>query len=611
MKKLFPPQNQDYTYLQTNRSDVLGSLWSGFNLDFQTNIGVIRLAQKLVTNTTSSDDSDLGLPSAFELYSGRWWAICNTTIFRTPTSTTDITAGFVEDTSTGAVKTYDATISDLAVFDNRIWSTTNDTLYSSTGSTWTSRDTLDTDFIHKLLYFKNQDRLYYTLNDHDILSINASNAVAEVGEQFAISLGDSVGNITTMVATSNLIWIGLLQVDNSTANTGNYGSVVSWDGNGIEVTSYPLTTAGVLAMVVLDNIPYAIDSEGRILGFNQQGFQELGRLPINRILLSGATITSSGGTASFRYVHFNGMVATKNNTLLVSIRNVNQNTQSNISENLPSGVWEFDLATRNFTHRYSFSLKSISSSTVSDYGQNRISAPGALKINTMAEDGTLGRGTLLAGCNYFTDATTVKSGIFIDSPASPATNVEGQKRGYFVTTWFTSDEIQDKWTRLWTTYRRFLDSTDKIIFKYRLNEETPTVATITWTSTNTFTTTTDVSAYAPAVSPFNSTTGGEVEVVRGTGSGSCTHISSIVNNSGTYTVTLDNVVPNVTGTATARFQKWIKIYPEITGQVKSYESLSINDSNVKIQIKCVMEWTGDDEFYKMAIWSNEDIKINA
>lgn len=614
MKNFFPPKNQNYTYLQTNRSDIFGSLWSSFNLDFQTNLGAMRLAQKLVTNTTSSDDADLGSPCAFEFWNGTWWAICNTTIFVNSSANADITVGFIEDTGTGAVKTYDFQESDLAVFDDRLWSTSGGLsphLYSRTSSTWTVRDDLRSSALHKLCYFQGQDRLYYTYDESNIFSIDAANVVADFGDQFSIDLGKSIGQITTMVATTNLLWIATTQVEN-TSNSGTQGSIISWDGVGVEFTEYPLLTGGCLAMVVVNNIPYAIDSEGRILQFNQQGFQELGRLPIDRILLIAATRTAGGQVPSGRFIHFNGMVATKNNTLLVNINNRNEDQAQSRTENLPSGVWEFDLETNNFTHKYSFTLKSLSSSTITDYGQNRIVAAGALKINTLATSTSGGRGTLLAGASYFTDATTTKSAIYIDSPANPTTDTEGQKRGYFVTTWFNSDEIQDKWTRLWTTFRRFLNLTDKIIFKYRLNEEPPVEATITWTSTTTFTTATDVSAYGPTASGFNGTTGGEVEVTQGTGSGSCTHISNIAGPSGgLYTVTLDTAVTGVSGTAKARFQKWIKIYPEITGQVKSYESLSVNNSNVRIQTKGVMEWTGADEFYKMAIFSNEDIKINA
>lgn len=614
MKYFFPPKNQNYTYLQTNRSDLVGSLWSSFNLDFQTNLGAMRLAQKLVINTTSTDDSDLGTPSAFEYWNTKWWAICDTTIFSS--ASIDVTSAFTEDAGTNAVKTYDFQQSDLGVFDNRLWSTSgglSPELFSRTATTWTSRDTLGASALHKILYFRNQDRLYYMNTATTICSIDATNAVADPGAEFAIDLGANVVNMTTMVATSSFIFIGAVKGSNSSATEGTYGSIISWDGVGNETTEYVLPVGGALAMVVLNDIPYAIDSEGRILKYLGYGFEEIGRLPVDRTLLIGAT-SNTGGSTNGRFVHFNGMVATKNNTLLVSIKNLNEDQQADFNENLPSGVWEFDLVTNNFTHKYSFGLKTIVSSTITDYGQNIISRVGALKVNPFATNSaTTGRGGFLLGARIFTDATTTKSAIFVDSPSKMVTDTEGQKRGYFVTTWFNSDEIQDKWTRLWTTFRRLLNSTDKIIFKYRLNEEAPLDGiSITWTSTTTFTTATDVTAYGPTASGFNGTTGGEVEVMQGTGSGSCTHISNIAGPSGgLYTVTLDNVVTGASGTAKVRFQKWIKLYPEITGQVNSYGSLSINNSNIRIQIKGVMEWTGDDEFYKMAIWTNEDIKINA
>lgn len=923
MKNYFPAQNQKYTYLQTNRSDILGSIWSSFNLDFQTNLGTMRLAQKLVTNTTSSDDSDLGVPSAFEFFGGVWWAICDTTIFTntspdikvafteqtvgypigSSTTSFDVTnpagttfrytyngtgtdpgitaltfpigsvvtitdtnlaagnrgtftvtgsganyfevtnaAGVVESNktiSTGSIaiaggsisKNYRFVYSDLTTFDDRLWSTSATTLYStvSNPAIWIARDTLTSNVVHKLVLFQGQNRLYYSKGETTISSIDTNNSVANAGDQFAIDLGTSIGQITTLVATTTLIWVGTIKSENTSASNKTLGSIISWDGNTQALTKYNLTTGGCLAMIVLDNIPYAIDSEGRILKFTNFTFQEIGRLPVDRILLLGATYTASGtigGELLGRFVHFNGMQATKNNTLLIMLKNVNEDQGTTINENLPSGIWEFDLATNNFTHRYSTSLKSLASSTITDFGQNKIKLTGAIKLNPFAENTinvNAGRSTILAGATYYTDATTTKSAIFIDSPAKPTTDTEGQKRGYFVTTWFNSQEIQDKWIRLYATFRRFLNATDKMIFKYRLNEESPVYATITWVGDRVLTTNTDVTAYDPEVSPFNGTTGGEVEITQGSGSGGTAHIRSIspaplntiafdavstgvafglsssvtvshtctgndrilfvavhlqntadadilegvtyngiamtqgikifhqlspsnvateeyiyylinpnsgthnivattstpfdsllriqnasytnvnqtivptfnsfgptisatetlsltttvdfswifgffnqmglsgpvtaqagttirtqtgttaIGDSGTYispagatsigvtytgsavwtgltaiikplieyTVTLDNPIPNtLSTTAIARFQKWIKLFPEITGQVLSYGQTSIGGINTRIQIKGVIEWTGDDEFYKMAIVSNEDIKIN-
>lgn len=608
MKYFFPDPRKGYTYLQTNRSDDLGSLWSTHNLDFQTNLGTMRLAQKLVINTSSADDADLGVPCAFTYFADRWWAICGTRVFKN--SSEAMAGSFSEDTSTGFQTDYDFEESDLALFDDRLWSTTGDSLYSKPSNTgdWTSRDSLGSG-VNKLAYFKKFDRLYYTDTTTNISSIDAANVVSNSAGDYFLDIGDTAGILTTIVSNSQFIWIGTMIQSNSTSGFGEVGAVLQWDGISAQVTNaFPINAAAVLAMTVLNDIPYCIDSEGRILKYTGYSFEEIARLPVNRTLLVGATVS---GTSNGRFVHFNGLQSTKNNTLLVLVNNLNEDDGGTINENLPSGIWELDLATGNFTHRYSPTLKARSSSTVTDFGQNRIVSAGALKLGYLEEDSSVGRSTMLAGFAYFTDATTEASAIFIDSPAKPSTDTEGQKRGYFVTTWFNSEEIQDKFLRLWATFRTFLNSTDKAIFKYRITEEEPIEATITWTSTTTFTTTTDVSAYGPTATGFNGTTGGEVEVLQGTGSGSCTHITNISEAGGTYTVTLDNAVTGVTGTAKARFQKWIKIFPEVTGQVLSYGQMAIGASNTRIQIKGVLEFTGDDEFHKFAIFSNPDITITA
>jgi len=703
MKNYFPPQNQNYTYLQTNRSDDLGSIWSSFNLDFQTNLGAMRLSNKLVTNVTSSDDADLGLPVAFEFWYDKWWAICGTRIFTNAsaeltaafaeetgiaytigTSTTqfDVTnpagttfrytydntgtnpsitaltfpigatvvitdtnlaagnqgtflvtgsganyfevtnaAGVVESNKTidtgsitvlgGTLSTsYSQTTSDMLVFNDRLFVTNSTKLYyrlNNTTQPYILLDTFSSLYVpHKMVYFKKFDRLYYIADSTSIRSVDNVYAVSTSGN-YTLNVGKSDGWLSTMVVNSSFIWVASNSTTGDSVDSSKLEARISqWDGFSAQATnSYVITAAGVLAMCVLDDIPYAIDTEGRVLKYTGYSFQEIARLPILRILLTNSNISLVN-----KWIHFNGFIATKNNTLQVLINNLNSDNGGTVNETLPSGIWELDLATNNFTHRYSSTLKPMASATITDYGQNRVSAVGALKLNTLQSSSANGRSTLLAGLNYFTDATTVKSGIFIDSPASPNTNYEGQKRGYFVTTWFNSQEIQDKWARIWTTFRRFLTSTDKMIYKYRLSEEDPILATITWVSTTQFTTTTNVSAYAPTQAPFNGTTGGEVEVLQGTGAGSCTHISSITELAGTYTVTLDTAVTGVTGTAKVRFQKWIKLFPEITGQVLAYAQLAIGESNTRIQVKCVMEFTGDDEFMKMALVSNEDIKIN-
>lgn len=698
MRYRFPDPTKGYTYLQTNRSDDLGSIWSSFNLDFQTNLGVIRASTKLVTTTVSTT---MGIAGAFEYYNDAWYAVVGTgirlrsselltgtfsaqsagyslgdsttqfditnpagTTFRytydgtgtnpginastvptgaaisisgtnfaagnntggivtgSGTSYFEITnaSGVVESNKTigsgviqvvgGSLATdYDANKSDLAVFNDRLWATADDKLNSFEGAYWVERDELDSSAAHKLCYFKKFDQLYYIDTNKIVSSIDTDDQVYNTGTgDYSINIGDSVGIATTIVASSSVIWIGTMRT-NTSGSDGLMGSILAWDGISAQVTQdYPITAAGVLAMVVYNDIPYALDSEGRVLQYTGTAFEEIARLPVVRTLLANA----NGDATVNRFCHMNGMVATKDNTLQLLINNLNDEDDVSVNENLPSGIWELDLATQNFTHRYSPTLKAYNSSTITDFGQSKILGVGALKLNTLSATSSAGRATLVCGLGYYTDATTASYGIYIDSPAAPDSDVEGQKRAYFVTTWFESEEIQDKFTRLWSTFRKFLSSDDKLEFKYRIDEEDPILATITWTSTTTFTTTTNVSAYGPGATGFNGTSGGEVEVLQGTGAGSCTHISSITENAGTYTVTLDTAVTGVTGTAIARLQKWIKLFPASEpGQVKSYQQMPVGASNTRIQIKGCMQFITADEFHKLILISNEDIKATA
>lgn len=712
-KKTFPPQNQPYTYLQTNRSDDLGSLWSTFNLDFQSNLGTMRLAPKLVTNVSSDTETAMKIPVGFELFSGCWYAVTGSdsyngiimkiytlggddditepftrdkagmsvgssttrfdvtnpagTTFRYtydgtgtnpgittatfPTgATVNITAtnmatgnegqftitssgvNYFEVTNASGVVEADKTIgtgtvavaggtisdefgvmSDIKSFNDYLWASANSALWrkdnNGDNDAWINFDSYSTFDCHQMQYFKKFDRLYYVADGDEIRSVGTDDVIANTGDDYNLSVGnlDENGYIYCMQASSNSIWIGLGRRTGSSESCETYGLIYEWDGISQQVTNtYKLETGACLALTEHEGVMYAVDSEGRILKQTGYSFVEIARLPIDRYLLRYVS------PASYIFIHFNGFVPTKNNTLLLNIGNDILRSVPECFENLPGGIWELDLATYSLTHRSAISYKGMESSTITDYAQFIQRFPAAIKLNTINQSTTTynnGRSTIVTGGAYYKDATTTGYSINIDSPTLPLnTNYEGQKRGYFVTTWFNADEIQDKWLNLWTTYRRFLNSTDKMIFKYRLNEEDPVYATITWTSTTTFTTTTDVSAYAPTATGFNGTIGGEVEVIQGTGGGSCTHITSVVNNAGTYTVTIDNAVTGVTGTAKARFQKWVKMFPEVTGQVLSYAQMKIGKANTRIQIKGVLEFTGDDEFHKFILVSNEDIQ---
>ncbi len=704
MKTYFPPQDQNF--LQTNRSNKLGNLWSSLGLDFQSNLRKIRLGKKLVINTGSADDADLGRPVAFKFGLGVWWAICGTRMFKTADSLA--TSAFSEDTtayfSVGAADsrfdvtnpggttfryTYDGTgtdpgitaltfpigasviisggsgfaagnegtftvtgsganyfevtnaagvveadktitasdyiavsggslstsfsteVSDMETFDDRIWVTTTVGLYSrsSTSAPWILQVSFSGATTHRpLVYFQRHNRLYFKYSGVSVGSIDEDDvAVISTGD-FFIDLGNTVAVITTLEATGDYIFIGS-RAGISVVNSGLKGTINQWDGISSATTEHPLESVACLAMAIDNKIPYAIDANGRILEYTGYTFKETQRFPIDKVLLNVSLETTP---TNGRFVHPNGFISSGNGTLLVLVNNLMEDAGATILENLPSGVWELDLATKNFTHKHSFNLKKNSSSTILDYGQNRILGAGALASVTSSVNSSAGRSTILAGASFYTTASATASAIFIDSPENPTTDNEGQRRGYTVQTWIDASDITEVWQRIWEAHCRFENSADKASFKFRFTEDAPVEATITWSNETQFTTTTDVSAYDPSEEPFDGIYGGEVEILQGTGGGSCTHISSVEEDGGTYTVTLDTAVTGVSGTAKARFQKWRKLLPESTGQDLEHGSFPVSDDpSVRIQVKMVLELTGDGEFYKYVVQSEPDLKITA
>lgn len=609
MKNFFPPQNQNYTYLQTNRSDDLGSLWSTFNLDFQSNLGTMRVAPRLKINTSTTDKANLGSPTVFKVFDDRYFTIAGARVFKT-SSAYNPASSFGEDGSAGVQTNYDPSDADLEVFDSKLWATGNGSLYSkaSNGSgtgAWTLLSTSPSG-TSLMVVGRKFNRLYVTTGTSQVDSTDGTTYAAS--GDYTIQLGNSTENtITSICETSDFIWLGT--TNNSSQN--GYGSVYAWDGISAQATNrYYLTAPGAYAMVSYNNIPYVMDTFGILSKFTGTGFEEIGRLPFSdKLLEDGSSGFASGNT---RYIHPKGIIPTRNGTFLVFVFNNYDDPTDSISENCPSGIYEWS-EQFGFTHKYSLTYNETGSSTITDYGQNQLGTGAAdAFVSGLAQawtpsDSSSRNGMIMCGATFFTNATAQTSAIFVDDSLNTT-----QKKGYFVTTWIPSGEVEDKWLRAWIVFRKFLDSSDSIVLKYRNYEEDPIYATITWVNTTSFTTTTDITAYGPTATGFNGTTGGEVEGIQGTGSGQCAHITNIVNNGGTYTVTVDSAFTGVTtGTARARFQKWIKLNPEVTGQIKSWEQMAILANGVRIQIKGCLTFLGNDEFYKLAIFSNEDIKITA
>jgi len=576
------------TWNQKNDSDLYGSLWASTGIDLSENEGKLRLGKRTILATGTVDDADMSnYPAGFRTFTDNGGTF-NFTIMGTYVWKNYIqgTQTAVKDAHTSQPSDIDSTLSDIEVFNNELYvsgtSSQNSYYLTASASAWATVATFGLGSVQSS-FCKFIGRLYLGGNNQ-VRSIDTGHTVAVPTAAYSVAIPDDGLQITWIRASSNRIWIGTVN------STNGKGYIYEWDGVATQVAkSYRLESAGALACVIKDDIPYVMDANGKLLVWNGGTFTELARL--NR--RTNKVLYGYNAAATERFIHKNGMSLIQGRINLL-IKGTNQD--GTIEETIPSGIWEYD-ETRGLVHKHSLSTAKIAG-TIQDYGQLNLKNVGALsEFNSTNNNG------FFAGVSYYSDATTVKAGIFYND----LTDVL-QKAGSFITTkQYAIDSlgnasIQNVWQNIYILYRKLLDSGDKIVVKYRITEVEPVIATITWTSTTTFTvanSSVDVSLY------WTTGTGGEVEVLNGIGAGKCSHITSAVNNAGTWTVTVDETYTGASGTAIARFQSWKKLgvitYSNPTPNGVTFDQEGIGDVSNWIQFKIWALFTGRDELEKLLI----------
>lgn len=567
---------------QSNRSNLAGSLWASWNLDLSSNVGAIRLSPRLMVSSSTEFIATLTTaPCAFRRYNSLFWTISGTKVH---VSGSDIlAASFTADATAGTPTNCDVTKSDLEVFNNELYVTTDtNVLYYYNGSVWASVSVGSADTTPKPMT-RYGALLYVATGLNKVYSISTGHAAT-----LLLTLPNSQ-QITCIRAGSNKIWITTLDM------SGDSGYVYEWDGASATTNkSYKLTTQGALSCIIKDDVPWIVDTAGRLLAFNGGTFVEIARLPIFNTLLLKAT-----SNVNDRFIHPNGMSIIDGEVCML-IANTNGESTGSINDNLPSGVWAYN-QNNGLYHRYSVSYHDDddASTLITDYGQNKISVAGALQEFKLYNNSASDQGTFLAGVTYYTNATSTRSAVLINDR-----NNTVLKYGYFITSWIQAEALKDNWQKMFARFRYFLSSLDeKIILKYRQIEYPANTSvrqdiSITWdNSTSVFKTQTNLSS--------SSFIGKEVEITQGQGAGKCAHIVSVSTpNSIDYYVTLDEVFTGVTtGTAKARVREWIKIGKEddLSSDVAIFAFPMNTSPSSKIQIKCCMQFYNDDELYDIII----------
>lgn len=163
--------------------------------------------------------------------------------------------------------------------------------------------------------------------------------------------------------------------------------------------------------------------------------------------------------------------------------------------------------------------------------------------------------------------------------------VDGQEnRGYAITPKVFSLNVQDQYQKIYVRHKDLLNPDDQIIVKYRSAEERllPELNTNsvggTWSDSNTFTSTEDLSSVA---------IGDEVEIVAGSGAGYTAHITAISVNGATYTVDLDETIQNIIATETFYFvvNNWTKARIITSSSNQQFTDIPVGSAKKWLQVK--------------------------
>lgn len=588
-------------FIQSSDSTNQGNFLSTFNVDLTSNKGRLKTTRtKIVTN--DDDQADLQEVIAFENYNNLFYGASNDNIYKGGNLPNE---PFVKDTSTGSPTELSVTNTDTSIFNGSLYVSNNKVttpqvnIHTLTGSTWANpiTNTGISEGTSPILLEPLQDRLYFTYDFTKVGSLDTSNTESLTGNPYTIDLQIMGASISMLKASGNTLWIGTVS---TSGNSPVNGWVYEWDGitQNTYINRYKIDSAGVVAGVVRtsDQTPFILDTKGRLMQFNGAGFTEVARLPID-IELDDATEETNS-----RFVHPNGMIE-RDGKILIFINNKstgNNNITRATHEFLPSGVWEWSPETGLY-HKYSISNFDIADSgttNLTDYGQERVEQVGAIfdatKYVVSSNDTDMIGDLLIGGSYYDTSGANQKYGIWVND-----TEDDTQKCARYITPELDSFLLSDRWKEIAVILREVMSSGDEVSIKYRNSVHEPIDASITWTDTSTITSTDDLSDYVA---------GDEVTITQATGSGKSAHITSISENAGTYTISLDSSFTGASGTSEARFDKWTKLH-SIDQVTSNILNIPINIDSNWIQFKIELCYTGKNELQEIQIASSSSKRI--
>ena len=597
------PSPKTRQWLGPYLDDYIGNLWRTFNVDLERNPGHITISKSPVVRGDTTDTNLLNLTTidAFTRTNAdgtdRWWALNRSgRLAKTDTvnPTTLASATWDEDTlASSPTDARDMTIhendSDSASGENQLIVTRdtalamlNDTATNVWNANWGGL-TLKSGVPHPIEYFPFQ-RLTLVGDGHLIHTVDKNRAV--VTARLVLPLDLEVWGIFFTPFRAWILCSGL---------RGRSGAVVEWDGYS-QSPNHIHNIPGIRPQsgVNLYGVPIVVNNHGLFFEYDGSSFSPMIRYGQE---IAFPFYKEPGNTFAFRGIPARGMAVGDNGLIYI-----NTEESTNISRRHSAGVWCLNPDKRRLYLKHSLNMGGDT-----DYGQQVIGGYGAASSGAAVKfANNPGSGEeLLIGGRFFTDyATVVKSAIWLLNNTHSGT----ARRGFFITQFIPSEEMQEMWDIIWTELSAFRDSGDRVVIKARgVNQllddsRFPLEETITWTSTTTFTVTL-------AAGDDSLSVGDEVEIRAGVNSGALAHITTISGaHAAIQTITIDETLANGSGGSLCRFDRWKKL-GVIDSATKYFVPTNIGISSSFVQFKIEMRGPANDfDIKSLTVSSKKQVK---
>ncbi len=549
----------------TYTGNYFGNLWQTWNIDLEQQPGRIMLSDKMRIFKAA-----LGVVAKFirtdATATDQWWGIVHDTDIIHNTSSVITSATWVTDATAGTFNDpRDMIIHEFANGEQRLLCTraTNIAILNSAGvaNAW-------------------DDDWWTAVAGGSALTSLAFHPMAKLGRLVAV--GDKVTGVPVIhtidqndviaqsrvtlptgytvrlaLASSSRFWFGLQ------SDTDGSAKIIEWDGFSLTYNNeYDLVGSSPLTGFLVNNIPYFITEKGFIFRYNGAAFAKVQDFNLQEQRMILTTTITNEDTIKPHGAYVDGDIVYLNVGIPMINAQASATTLNGGVRRARSGIWIFNTKTNNLYHHMGFGEHTTAGTDLS-YGCAHVDEPG-----TVIKSTTGGDYILIASASVFNGGATwiagATNGIYRMIRSNDQASNAGRNRGYFITPYIPIADIEATWEALWVKFKRFVNSNNRIVVKWRTADplfnasaQDPDTNNLilmnaqgTWVNTTSFT----------AIVPTGVAVGDEVEVLSGDNAGCSFAISTLSatpDSVTSITVTIAEAAPTAsTDKFLCRFDNW-------------------------------------------------------